>query len=270
MVPEYEVFAVRFASAERNARDNFLFQGERDGIMPLDFYFWVIRHGQMVVVVDTGFSEASGLKRKRQHACSPARALKELDIDPSAVQHLVLTHLHYDHTGNCGLFGNATIHVQRAEVEYATGPNMRHLALQHFFEPADVQWLVGAVYARRVEFHEGDGDILPGLSVHLLGGHTDGLQVVRVWTRRGWVVLASDAAHYFANLRDRNPFPAITNLPRMLDGYDRLLRLADSPAHVVPGHDPEVRRMYPLITNGSVEIACLHESQRRGAEEGTP
>ena len=49
----------------------------------------------------------------------------------------------------------------------------------------------------------------PGVSVHLIGGHTMGLQVVRVDTRRGWVVLASDASHFYANMEQIRPFPIV-------------------------------------------------------------
>ncbi|MET0441090.1 MAG: hypothetical protein ABW071_03810, partial [Casimicrobiaceae bacterium] len=43
--------------------------------------------------------------------------------------------------------------------------------------------MVRNVYAGRVEFHDGDAQIAPGLSVHHIGGHTAGLQAVRIWTR---------------------------------------------------------------------------------------
>jgi hypothetical protein len=31
----------------------------------------------------------------------------------------------------------------------------------------------------------------------------------------------------------------------MLEGYETIKRLADSPAHIVPGHDPLVIERYP-------------------------
>jgi len=59
----------------------------------------------------------------------------------------------------------------------------------------------------RVRFHDGDAELFPGISLHLIGGHTMGLQVVRVATRRGAVVLASDASHFYANMEQTRPFP---------------------------------------------------------------
>ena len=85
----------------------------------------------------------------------------------------------------------------------------------------------------------------PASALHFIGGHTMGLQAVRVLTRRGWVVVASDAAHLYANIEEERPYPIIYNLGDMLAGYGKLRRLASTPAHVVPGHDPLVMKRYP-------------------------
>jgi glyoxylase-like metal-dependent hydrolase (beta-lactamase superfamily II) len=72
-----------------------------------------------------------------------------------------------------------------------------------------------------------------------------GLQVVRVATRRGWVVIASDASHFYANMEQVRPFPIVFNVADMVEGYARLRALADSPGHIIPGHDPLVLQRYP-------------------------
>ena len=67
---------------------------------------------------------------------------------------------------------------------------------------------------------------------------------MRVWTRRGWVVVASDASHLYANMEQGRPFPIVYNVADMLEGHRRLAQLAQSPRHIVPGHDPLVMRRY--------------------------
>lgn len=101
------------------------------------------------------------------------------------------------------------------------------------------------VYADQVTFHDGDEELAPGVSVHHVGGHAKGLMSVRVWTRRGWVVLASDASHLCANMEQKRPFPVVHNVGEMMEGWNKLYRLADSPRHVIPGHDPLVMARYP-------------------------
>jgi len=261
--PRYDVYALRYATVDRRASENFLQPVEPDAPMPMDYFVWLVRGGGRVFVVDTGFAQEAADRRGRRLLRSPAEALALLDVRTAAVEDVIITHLHYDHAGNLGLFENARLHVQEEEMAYATGPRMLDDRRRHAFESADVSAMLHRLYAGRVVFHRGEATLAPGLSVHRIGGHTRGLQVVRVATRRGWVVLASDAAHFGANIRRRNPFPVFDDLDAMLAGYDRVEGLASSPAHVIPGHDPEVLRLYPAWHDGKSEVVCLHEPPGR-------
>ena len=118
------------------------------------------------------------------------------------------------------------------------------------YEAADVQAMIGKLFTGRVVYHDGTAQIAPGISVHRVGGHTRGLQVVRVHTRRGWVVLAADAAHFYANWRQRRPFPIVDSVPDYLDAFGIIESLASSPQHVIPGHDPLVLASYPPAAPG--------------------
>ena len=40
---------------------------------------------------------------------------------------------------------------------------------------------------------------------------------MRVWTRRGWLVLASDASHFYANMEHGRPFPIVHDVAAMLE-----------------------------------------------------
>ena len=124
---------------------------------------------------------------------------------------------------------------------------MCHGPLRAPFDVADILHMVRHVYAGRAVFHDGDVELVPGLNLHRVGGHSAGLQVLRVWTRRGWVVLASDASHLYAHFRETRVFPVVYNVGDMLEGYRLLYRLADSPSHIVPGHDPLVMKHYPAL-----------------------
>ena len=92
------------------------------------------------------------------------------------------------------------------------------------------------------------GDFAPGISLHRIGGHTAGLQCVRVHTARGWVVVASDTSHYYEHFEKGRVFTTTYHLGETLDGYARLQQLADSPRHIVPGHDPLVMQRYPAAS----------------------
>jgi glyoxylase-like metal-dependent hydrolase (beta-lactamase superfamily II) len=92
--------------------------------------------------------------------------------------------------------------------------------------------------------------LAPGITVHHLGGHSKGLQCVRVNTRRGHVVLASDATHLYSHVNEGRVFPITYSVAETLEGYATLKRLADSPDHIIPGHDPLVLDRYPAAKTG--------------------
>ena len=139
-------------------------------------------------IVDTGFGEQVGRECARD--LKPIdEGLKAIGVDPNLVEHVVVTHMHYDHAGNFDLFPRARYHLQDTEMEYVTGRCMCHPLIQATFEVDDVVAMVRNVFSGRVAFHDGEDALAPGISLHRIGGHSRGLQCVRVKTRRGDVVL---------------------------------------------------------------------------------
>ena len=242
---DWDVYAVRYATrANRQRRDSFIFDDAHDAPHPMDYFVWVLRRGAETILVDTGYDEAEARDRGRPILMDPRAALAPLGIDAAAVTTVIVTHLHYDHAGGLALFPNATLHLQAAEMAYATGPCMCHATLRMPFTGAHVAEAVRRLFAGQVCFHEGDAQIAEGVTVHRIGGHSRGLQAVRVRTASGWMVLASDAAHYYENLFARKPFPIVVDLEDMLAGFDRLERLASRRELIIPGHDPLVMRAF--------------------------
>lgn len=258
VLPEYEVFAIRYAEMPRWRRDNFISGDPHDSAMPMDFFVWLIRSPERIVLIDTGFNSATARTRDRKLLRCPIDALQMLGVSASQIEDVVLTHLHYDHAGNLPKLPAARFHVQDSELAFATGRCMCHVSIRHTYSVDDVTELVRKVYADRVVFHDGDELLAPGIELMLIGGHTRGLQAVRVHTARGWVVVASDASHYYENLHAGRAFPLVDSVSAMLEGHHRLLGAADSAEHVIPGHDPLVRQIYPAFPGDEIGISCLH------------
>jgi len=257
MVATYEVFAIRYAHLERTARHNFLGGDEHDGPMPLDYYVWALVGADRAVLVDTGFDEPTARRRGRQIVRPVADGLKAIGISPDRVEHIVISHMHYDHAGNHDLFPRARYHVQDAELAYCTGRCMGDPEVRAIFEAGDVCAMIDKIFAGRVEFHEGAAEIAPGIMLHKVGGHTQGMQIVRVATRRGWVVLGSDTAHFYRNLDEGRPFPILDNLAAYMEAQRTALQLASSRQHFIPGHDPLVLTLYPSARPGLEGVVRL-------------
>jgi glyoxylase-like metal-dependent hydrolase (beta-lactamase superfamily II) len=244
--PSYRIYAIKYAELSRRAGDNFIDGDAHETVdMPLNYYVWaIVGHGR-TIVVDTGFGPAVGKKRGRTITHPVEEGLRAVGIEPQDVQDVVITHMHYDHCGNDEVFSNARYHLQDHEMDYATGRCMCHREISKAFEADDVARMVHRVFEGRVQFHAGTDEIAPGVTVHHIGGHTKGLQAVRVDTDRGAVVLASDATHFYAHIEQNRAFPILYNLGDLLEGYRTLRRLASSNDHVIPGHDPLVIARYP-------------------------
>jgi len=242
----WEVYAIKYADHnDRPRAQNFIFTDDHLARSPLDFFVWLLRRGDEVILVDTGFDGAEAEARNRPLAREPAAVLAPFGLRPEDITTLVLTHLHWDHAGGLHLFPNATLHMQAAEMAYATGPCMCQDVLRAPFTADHVCEAVKRLYSGRMVFHDGDGEVAEGVTLHCIGGHSRGMQAVRVRTEAGWICLASDAAHLYENLWTGVPFPIVVDLEDMLKGFETLKSLASHRNLIIPGHDPLVCSLFP-------------------------
>ena len=261
----FEVYAVRYATlAERTAHQTFIMADPHDGPWPMDYFVWAAIGPDHTYVIDTGFDQACATRRGRALLRSPADGLEMIGVDVGQVEDVIVTHLHYDHIGNFDLFPRATFHLQDKEMHYATGRHMCEQSLAGAYEVDHIVGMVRQVYDGRVAFHDGDAELSPGFSVHFIGGHTMGMQCARVWTRLGWLVLASDASHYYANMERANPFPLVFDVGEMLQGFHKMRGLAEAPRFVIPGHDPLVMARYAAPAPNLEGIAVRLDAEPDG------
>ena len=242
----WEAFAIRYADQENRTRARaFLSDDNHNAPYPIDFYIWLLRRGDELILVDTGFDGPEAQRRGFELRQDIGPALAPFGVKPEDITKLIVTHLHFDHAGGLHLFPNAMLYMQAAEMAYATGPCMCHDVLRQPFTGEHVCEAVRRLYAGKLVFLQGDAEIAEGVTVHAIGGHSKGLQAVRVRTEAGWIVLASDAAHFYENFERRVPFPLVVDVEEMLNGFDRLHELASAPELIVPGHHPKVRQYFP-------------------------
>lgn len=255
-LPEYEIYAVKYAERMGTRGGIFMDADPHDAPLGMDYFVWALKSSERTIVVDVGMNRAEGERRGRTFLRCPTEGLKLIGIDHNEVQDVVISHMHYDHAGNLDLFPNARFHIQDNEMAYVTGRAMTHKRLRHSFCLPDVIQMVSMVYGDRVEFHDGDEPLCPGVNLHAMPGHCRGLQSLTVNTAaRGTVVVASDAAHYYEGFLDEQIFMTHENIYGMVESYRKLRRLAPSDDHIIPGHDPEVMKRYPPAGDGLEGIA---------------
>jgi glyoxylase-like metal-dependent hydrolase (beta-lactamase superfamily II) len=245
----YEVYAIRFATNPARLRgQNFI--GDPKPLDPsvMDFMCWVIVGGGRAIMIDTGTSRTIIEKQGLSYIRCPTEALTALGLDAATLSTVILTHLHYDHIGNLDKFPTARFHVQAVEMQYATGPDMQNYFLRRPYGRVELNQVLGLLHDERLDIHGATVELADGVSLHLVGGHTAGQEIVRVRTQRGWVVLASDALHYYEELERTIPFAVAQDVSKMLSAHAVIRSLADSDDHIVPAHDPLVLQRYPAAT----------------------
>ena len=255
----YEILALKYAEyTQRKRFESFIGADDHDQPHPIDYFVWVIRNAQRTIVVDTGFDAIEGAKRGRRVIRAPAAALEQIGVAaPARSTRSSSPTCTTTMPARSSAFPKARFHLQAAEMAYATGPCMCHAFLRHPFTVDHVCEMVKNVYSGRVVFHDGDAEIAPGVTVHKIGGHSRGLQCVRVATANGPVVLASDASHFYENFEKGKVFPVTIDIADVLAGYQR---------HRGAGRLPPPRRPRPRPAGA----AALPRTQQRDGGHRAP
>ncbi|MES2900407.1 MAG: N-acyl homoserine lactonase family protein [Pseudomonadota bacterium] len=168
---------------------------------------YLVVHPQGTLVWDTGFSDelaamAEGKKvseafhvRLKQPL---AAQLKAVGVAPEQVSYLGLSHMHFDHIGNVGMFPKATLLMQKEEIQSAFGPD----AAKFGNDPKTYPTL-GANPKQELS---GDHDVFGDGSVTIKRavGHTPGHQMLYLKLRKtGNILLSGDLAHFTKNWENR-------------------------------------------------------------------
>ena len=247
----YEILAIKYGEfAARKRFESFIAADDHDGPHPIDYFVWVIRNANRTILVDCGFDEAEGAKRGRKIARTPAAALEMIGVPAGNLEQLIVSHLHYDHAGTMSAFPKARFHLQAAEMAYATGPCMCHNHIRYPFTRRPrvrdgAQRLLGP---RRVPRRRRGGragrhraqDRRPQPRPAVRAGD-DGGRSSRARLRQ----LA-----LLRELREGQSLPHhARHRRRAATATRKLKKLAASPRHIVPGHDPLVLQRYPALNS---------------------
>jgi len=220
----------------------------------------LIRTGRQNILVETGIGDKFDAKFRDiydvQHPPTLLARLHELGHEPEDIDIVINTHLHFDHCGwntrrldgkTVPTFPRARYFIQRGEWQCALKPTERDRAsyIEEFFRAAEPQ----------TEFLDGDTEIVPGIRLEVVPGHTRHLQCVRVESGNECAFFISDTVPTAAHLA----YPWIMSFDlyplETLAGKKRLLpELARQEAIVIFPHDPNVPWGRLSETNGKIAL----------------
>lgn len=243
----YKIYTLYYGKRDATTADYFLDDTSNIPI-GMGYYFWVATNGEHTVLIDLGYAEAVGEQRGRTLVRHPAELLDKIQVEPKTVQHAIVTHLHWDHVGGYALVPKARLYLQEQELHFWTSSHLPEW--QSSLEEEELVAVVRLHFRGRVGLCDGSRQIVPGITVHHVGGHTMGSQIVQVETARGTAVVASDAAKLYRNFTEEIPQPRSHSVADQIRGYALIKRLASADDLIIPGHDPEAMLRLPVYAEG--------------------
>lgn len=234
---EYEIFPVHCGTVAGVQHANQTLKRHMGETLDLPSFLWVVRAPDRVLVVDSGPGDPesvfaiTGTTLHQEEA--PATAMRRLGVTPESVEDVVLTHLHYDHSGGLGMFPNARIHVQRSELQWAISPLQVHGRNYEWGITEHVpRWLLETP---RMTVHSGDHQLFKGIKLIHLPGHSPGSMGVLVDTSDGQYLIAGDTVPLQENLDESVPTGWYVDLEVTYESLRRVREVADC---VLPSHEP--------------------------------
>ncbi|MBS1089920.1 N-acyl homoserine lactonase family protein [Gluconobacter wancherniae] len=205
------------------------------------------------VLLDTGFDPrhiAADQDRNRNfdaHGVTPpiiraghdlADQLASLGLSRSDIEHVVISHLHYDHSGYIKHLPDAIVHVQKSEYEHAMSCDTFGYMRADYDSDA-VRW----------QFHMGDWSLVDGLDFIATPGHTPGHQsAIVTLAQSGSFILTFDAGDLMENFAREVPPGSAFDTQLALQSIWRIRRLADEgKMQLMLFHDPEQIQQIRLL-----------------------
>ena len=227
------------------------FQDKYDQTVKVFGYLWLIRGNGKTIVVDTGLGappdNASRVERQvfGNLEIDPGKDTVSLlhneGVAPEDVDYVILTHLHFDHIANLQLFSRARILVSRRGLISVVAPEHPGLVPAGLFPRSIYAFMLHEAWERTVLLPE-EAEILPGVRIFWVGGHTPCSQAVRINTTRGKVIITGDTVFLYGNIEQDIPVGYCSNLAECFQGMDRFRREGDL---ILPSHDPLVLDRFP-------------------------
>lgn len=244
---QYKIYPVVLsrALADKGAMTYLIYHGEQ---IVRPYIFWIIEGAEQKIIVDTAIHAEQykgyhpGFKNYQiEHLLSFEEGLSKASLQPDDIDIVIQTHLHFDHCYNTAQCSNARVVVQENELEFAKDP---HPVFANMYSESLLKDL-------KFEVITGRREILPGIEVIPVPGHTPGCQAVSVETKAGLAVIAGFCCikeNFFPseNIQERiSPFAGYPIIAPgihfdVVQAYESVLKVKKLADIVLPLHEPEI------------------------------
>ena len=249
----YEIYPIYVGDIENSDKSNFGYRLDPGVKISAPFLCFLIKGNEQLILVDTGPCEEEWAlkyhyKIRKTKEMTIEKGLEKLGVLLEDIKIVVFTHLHWDHVYNHELFKNAKFYVQKKEVDFALNPLPTQYISYESFYIGMTPPFVSAM--PKFELINGDFNLMEGIDLVTLPGHTPGSQGVLVNTKKGKYLIAGDAVQIYECL-EKNVYGhgrACGILVDLFSYYDTLNKIDRIADFVIPSHDWKVldHEVYPV------------------------
>jgi glyoxylase-like metal-dependent hydrolase (beta-lactamase superfamily II) len=251
----YTIQAIKFCEQAVPGPQMF-YMSHWDEWLVADFFLFVLRRDDgQVLLVDTGIRNIDEIQplvvagvgqrgrfRMDMSTQNIPLLLRQAGVEPADVAHVLITHLHYDHCSNAGLFPNARFYVSRTGWHLALDPPHPALVPDILFPRDVLAYFANQARDRLVLVDDEAPDLLPGIGAFYVGGHTMCSQAFTVEIKEGLAVFPGDTVFYYDNIIQDHPVGLAVDISECYQAMQRIRGVADI---LVPPHDPALLIKYP-------------------------
>jgi glyoxylase-like metal-dependent hydrolase (beta-lactamase superfamily II) len=196
---------------------------------------WYIPAGDQDILVDTGTTpeiQQKAFPFPYEELASFENLLQSVGKKPEDIDIVIQTHLHFDHCAHLNKCINAKVYVQEDEVKFAYNPHPVFLGSYNKKVLKDM----------RLVLVNGEKEIVPGVTVIPVPGHSPGAQAVAVQTEKGLAVICGFCTvkeNFYPPEKLRTSWPVITPGVHTdaLQAFDSAMRIKGLADIIIPFHE---------------------------------
>ena len=253
---EFEVYALKYFSGRNIPAQEMVVGANPKDSLRICAMVWLLKgENGRNILVDAGCIDTSNTGNKS--FVRPDIVLQRINVYPSDITDIIMTHPHWDHIGGINLFPKAKVWMQKDDYDYFVGEAWQENGKSVALQKNDVRNIIEINLQGRLKLVKGDDiEIMPGIRVFIGSKHSFENQylLVNSNSKTNKILIASDAIWFYYNLNNLLPATLCFDPKAYVEAMKRMKTLITNPDFIIPGHDDLVFSKFPKVTEGIVRI----------------
>jgi glyoxylase-like metal-dependent hydrolase (beta-lactamase superfamily II) len=252
---KYDVYALKYLDASPGKASNVAIDGNENDTVSNCFMIWLLKgNNGKTILVDAGYVDTSATPNKKY--IRPDLLLQRMNVSPSDITDIILTHPHWDHIGGISLFPGAKVWMQKDDFDYYVSGKWENDGFSRGFTKDNIPDILNVQKEGRLNLVKGDSlEILPGILAFTGSRHSwDNQYLLISNSKNEKVILASDASWFYYNLDHLLSVPLVIDPAAYIRTLKRMKSQVSDPDMIIPGHDDLVFSKFPRVADRIVKI----------------